>query len=117
MDDANNAKIEAIKQQQLIQQDYVKTQAEVQKIISNAQQKAVAIQDEIKNKATNEAHFFLKNAKAEIMIERQEMKSAMHEEILDVAFDAVKQIAKQTVTKEQNDQMVEDFIANLDKVK
>lgn len=114
--DAENAKLESIAEKDKIHNEYIQAQSEINKMLVNANQKATVIFDEIKSDAQKKAHIIQKNAKAEIEMQKQNLKDSINEEILDVAFAAVTQISKQKITKEENDKLVNDFINELDKV-
>lgn len=117
LNDAEQAKVDSLKDKQKMQDDYLQAKTQINKMLLQANQKASAVYDEIKSDAQMKAHILLKNAEQDITIEKQKLQDSIEEQILDVAFAAVTEISKQKITKEQNDQLVLDFIKHLDKEK
>lgn len=117
LNDAEQAKIDSLKDKQKMQDDYIQAKTQINKMLLQANQKASAVYDEIKSDAQKKAHILLKNAEQDITIEKQKLQDSIEEQILDVAFAAVTEISKQKITKEQNDQLVLDFIKQLDEEK
>ncbi len=114
-EEAEQAKLEALKDKNEAELNLIKTQAEANSMITNATIKASAVQDEIIHKAESQANTIIQNARVNIEAERNQMKEAMQEEIMDVAFEAVTEISKQKMTKEENDKLVKEFLDNFDK--
>ncbi len=114
-EDAEQAKLEALKNKNEAETNLIKAQTEVSSMISNATIKAAAVQDEIIHKAENQANVIIQNARVNIEAERNQMKDAMEEEVMEIAFEAVAEISKQKMTKEENDKLVKEFLDNFDK--
>ncbi len=115
-EEAEQAKLEAIKNKNQAEDNLIQAQSEVNHMITNASIKASAVQDEIIHKAEQEATIIIQNARNNMELERQEMKNSMNEEIMDIAFEAITEISKQKVTKEDNNKLVKEFLENFDKV-
>lgn len=116
LEDAKQAKDQALEDEQKAQNELIKTQYEINDMLSKASIKASAIKDEIKNDANAKAALLIENAKKSIELEKQQMVEKMEDQIMDIAFAAVTEISKQKITKEENDKLVKDFIDNFDNV-
>ncbi len=115
-EEAEKAKLDAIKDRATAADQLIQTQSEANHIITDATIKASSVQDEIIHRAEQEATSLILNARSNIELERQEMKDSMNDEIMEIAFEAITEISKQKVTKEDNNKLVKEFLDNFDKV-
>lgn len=116
-EEAEQAKLDALKDKAEAQENLMKAQFEVSNMITNATIKSSSVQDEIIHKAEQQANDIIAAARDSIESERKAMQDAMNDEIMTIAFDAITEISKQKITKEDNDQLVKEFLDNFDKVK
>lgn len=94
-------------------ESYIIAQKEVLNIISNAKCEGQILKEKLTLKAQVDASRLIIKAKEDIINTQIAAQKEMDNQILEIAFEATKQIAKTTITKKENDILVNEFINNL----
>ncbi len=115
--EAENIKKEAFQAREQAKLELINAQSNASKIVRDANDKAENLYNELQNQARNSAYEIVKAAQEEVLLEKRELEEQTHKQILDIAFDAVTNISKHKITREENDKLVEEFINDLEKSK
>ena len=84
-------------------------------IIEKAKNDALMQKDEILESAKQEAAQEKQKARAEIALELEASKKAIHDEIVDVALAASEELLKKEVNTKDNKRLLDDFVDDLNK--
>lgn len=87
---------------------------EASTIIEKANKEALKQRADLVEETKGEIKQMKKDAELDIERSRQETLQAVHEEMVDVALAASREILKREVNKEDNTKLAEDFIKKLD---
>ena len=117
INEAENIKKEAFQTREQAKLELINAQSNASKIVQDANDKAENLYNELQNQARNSAYEIVKAAQEEVLLEKRELEEQTHKQILDIAFDAVTNISKHKITREENDKLVEEFINDLEKSK
>ncbi len=101
LNDAKEAKEQAVKLEEELLLEKKKAQAEIRDLISNAEKEANLRRDEIINQAKEEAKKRLTNLQDELAIEKANMQQDIKKEIIDIAFAAAEKIVSKEVDKDK----------------
>lgn len=101
LNDAKEAKKQAVKLEEELLLEKKKAQAEIRDLISNAEKEANLRRDEIINQAKEEAKKRLTNLQDELAIEKANMQQDIKKEIIDIAFAAAEKIVSKEVDKDK----------------
>ncbi len=88
---------------------------EANQIIEKAKNDALMQKDEILESAKQEANQEKEKARAEIALELEASKKAIHDEIVDVALVASEELLKKEVSTKDNKRLLDDFVEGLNK--
>lgn len=88
---------------------------EANQIIEKAKNDALMQKDEILESAKQEAAQEKQKARAEIALELEASKKAIHDEIVDVALAASEELLKKEVNTKDNKRLLDDFVDDLNK--
>ena len=101
LNEAKEAKEQAVKLEEELILEKKKAQAEIRDLISNAEKEANLRRDEIINQAKEEAKKRLANLQDELAIEKANMQNDIKQEIIDIAFAAAEKIVSKEVDKDK----------------
>ena len=101
LNEAKQAKEQAVKLEEELILEKKKAQAEIRDLISNAEKEANLRRDEIINQAKEEAKKRLANLQDELAIEKANMQNDIKKEIIDIAFAAAEKIVSKEVDKDK----------------
>ena len=88
-----------------------------QEIVAGAKKEAITTKQKIVSDAKHHALLIKENANYEAEKIKNEMKQQMHEQVIDLAFAASSALLKDKITKDDSDQVVDEFIVELEKTK
>lgn len=91
------------------------SQKEASNIIQEAKVKALSEREALINETNLEIAKLKQNADKDIALAKEEAKEDIQKEIIDVALLASEQVLKREVTKKDNENLVQDFIKEIDK--
>ena len=110
LNDAKEAKEQAVKLEEELLLEKKKAQAEIRDLISNAEKEANLRRDEIINQAKEEAKKRLTNLQDELAIEKANMQQDIKKEIIDIAFAAAEKIVSKEVDKDKYLDVIDDVL-------
>lgn len=117
LEDAEKAKQDAFNAKAQAQDEFAKAQIDAARIVQSANQKGNDLYNQLQDKAKEQAYQIVKNAQEEIDIEKRKMQEEMHDQILNIAFDAATHISKKNISKSDSDKMIDEFIDEYQKMK
>ena len=110
LNDAKEAKEQAVKLEEELMLEKKKAQAEIRDLISNAEKEANLRREEIINQAKEEAKKRLANLEDELAIEKANMQQDIKKEIIDIAFAAAEKIVSKEVDKDKYLDVIDDIL-------
>lgn len=88
---------------------------EGQRVLNEAQDLAKKSREEIVEKAREEATQVIEKAKLEIEKQRDDAIKSLKAEVVDLAIGAAEKILSQTIDKDSNKKVVDDYISSMPK--
>lgn len=113
IDDAINAKKDALKYLSEANDAKVKAFGEAKKIITNAEKQAYARKEQIEQEAKMNSILIESKAHDDALKIKNDMQKSMNQQIIDLAFAASNALLKDKVNKSDADEFVNDFISAL----
>ena len=110
LNDAKEAKEQAVKLEEELMLEKKKAQAEIRDLISNAEKEANLRREEIINQAKEEDKKRLANLEDELAIEKANMQQDIKKEIIDIAFAAAEKIVSKEVDKDKYLDVIDDIL-------
>ncbi len=110
LNEAKEAKEQAVKLEEELILEKKKAQAEIRDLISNAEKEANLKREEIINQAKEEAKKRLANLEDELSIEKANMQQDIKKEIIDIAFAAAEKIVSKEVDKDKYLDVIDDIL-------
>ena len=110
LNEAKEAKEQAVKLEEELILEKKKAQAEIRDLISNAEKEANLRREEIINQAKEEAKKRLTNLEDELAIEKANMQQDIKKEIIDIAFAAAEKIVSKEVDKDKYLDVIDDIL-------
>ncbi len=117
LEDAEKAKQDAFIAKTQAQEEFAKAQMDATRIVQNANERGNDLYNQLQDKAKENAYQIVKNAQEEIDIEKRKMQTEMHQQILDIAFDAATHVSKKNISKSDSDKLIDEFIDEYQKMK
>lgn len=115
LDNAEKLNLEA---QQLIEQNkknLAEANAKSMEIINQAKDMAAKLGDELKQKANEDAKKIIEQAKAEIEQQKNSAMDDLRDKISDIAIDAAEKIISETLDKDKQKKLVDEFLSKVPK--
>ena len=113
--EAKQANIEAKKNQDIAESNVKASRIKANEIIDAANKEAMISADKIHQEALLDAQHQKELARQDIENEKAQLKRDAHNAIVETALDASKEILGRELTKEDNDRIIDDFIARKEK--
>lgn len=113
LDNAEKLKKEA---EELIEQNkknLAEANAKSMEIINQAKEVANKLGDELKQKANEDAHKIIEQAKAEIEQQKNSAMDDLKDKISDIAIEAAEKIISESLDKEKQKKLVNDFLSKV----
>ena len=112
-EDADKAKENALALETDYTQKLITAKEESAEIVKNAAKKAQVRSDEIVFAAKNEASNLMDKANSDIEHEKKRAINQIKDEISDIAMAVASKVVEKEIKAEDNDRLIDDFIANI----
>ncbi|ASP27821.1 F0F1 ATP synthase subunit B [Spiroplasma corruscae] len=87
---------------------------EAKSIVDSARGQADSIKFEIINNAKKEAQNIQEHANKILEYEKDEARESIRKEIIDIAFDVAEKVVAKSISKSDNDKLINDFLNSID---
>jgi F-type H+-transporting ATPase subunit b len=115
LDDAQQAKLELERLHQESARVIRDARVEAESIISQSRSDADRVRDEMKQKARAEADTIVRNAERQIQLETGRALQQIRREAADLSVMIASKLIQRNITKEDNQQLIEQALQQLDK--
>ncbi|AKU79293.1 F0F1 ATP synthase subunit B [Spiroplasma turonicum] len=91
-----------------------KAKDEAKGIVDSARWQADSIKFEIINNAKKEAQNIQEHANKILDFEKNEARETIRKEIIDIAFDVAEKVVAKSISKSDNEKLINDFLDSID---
>lgn len=114
LDDAQQAKQELERLQQESAQIIRQARVEAEAVVTQSRSDAARLRDEMRQKAKTEADGIVRNAERQIQLETQRALQQIRHEAVELSVMIASKILRRTLTKEDNEQLIEEALKQVE---
>jgi F-type H+-transporting ATPase subunit b len=91
-------------------------EVEAKKIFQAAAEEGARITEELRQKARDEAHGIVENARKAMQFDLNKIRGALKEELVDITIRAAELLIEEKLTEQQDRRIVENFLQEIEKM-
>lgn len=117
LDQAENAREEAVKMKEEYERHLAEAQRRAEEVVGRATRKAEELSAEVKEKAQAEAAAILERALEAIEREREQAMAQLRDQVAEIALEVASKVMERSLTDADHERLAKQFLAEVGEVR